>query len=244
MDGDDRLAPEYLRHVKQHFEETPSSSAAYVSCKAFDPSIRRVFRVSGTQRGGCCVGLSLRGNALIGAPTSCLSFRSELLSKALTYPFLDDWLIRADDYLNAVSSILGARKTLIDDELVYFRWHDRNNSLTIGLRLANYRRRLSLNRLRKFYADQLPLDPQALESELHREFETLNHPSWKLFTWYLRTTISGQQPVLRKVSQAASMLHHQIKSLFPVKETELESLHYCRLLQAMDLESRRTHNDE
>ena len=39
-------------------------------------------------------------------------------------------------------------------------------------KLASYRRRLSLNRLRCFYESSLGMDAESLYDDLHREFET------------------------------------------------------------------------
>ena len=230
LDGDDQLDESYLRKVLQHYQENPTSQSAYVTCNAFDRSVRRTFARTGTKSTGISVGITFRGNTLIGAPTSCLSFRADLLREMFPYPMVSDWVIRADDYLNGVSSMLGVQKTFIDQELVQFRWHDRNNSWTCTQRLATYRRRLSLNRLRRYYETYLRFDASSLDSELHREFATWRDPSWKLFCWYLRTILRGRHSIPRKLAQAASLLQHQLITHWQSTPDDSASLHYCKPL--------------
>ena len=205
-----------------------------MTCEAFDKSIHRIFAKRETQHTGLSLGITLRGNALIGAPTSCLSFRTELLRQMFPYPYVSDWVIRADDYLNGASSLLGIRKKFIDESLVQFRWHDRNNSLTIGERLATYRRRLSLNRLRCFYKQKLSIDGDELDGDLHREFATWNSPSWKLLGWYLSAVMHGGSS--RKISKCGSMLLHKLQMLHRIDGQEIASLHYCRPLAIEEMQ--------
>ena len=234
LDGDDQYDSAYLERVIEQYRFYPKTVAAYVVCEAFESPIRRPFSRFRTQSTGMTVGLTLRGNSLIGAPTSCLSFRRELLGQMFPYPFVSDWVIRADDYLNGVSSILGAQKMMIAESLVRFRWHDRNNSWDITQRLATYRRRISLNRLRRYYEIRLNLNALALDTDLHREFATWESPSWKLCGWYLRTIFGGNQSWFRKVSQAASLLQHQVMARHRSKEDSTASMHYSRLLSQLD----------
>ena len=232
LDGDDCFHEQYLQHVLEHYQSNPDSTCAYVTCKAFDQMVRRTFGKRGTQVTGITVGITLRGNTFVGAPTSCLSYRTDLLREIFPYPFLDDWIIRADDYLNGVSSILGAKKTFIDRELVHYRWHDQNNSWTMYKSLASYRRRLSLNRLRFYFAQNLTLDTESLNNELHREFATWANPSWQLLSWYLKAIFNGNQSFLRKIAQSASLLRHKLATVIKRSSHQAESLKHGKLLSS------------
>ena len=234
LDGDDYYEKNYLQHVLEHYESNPHSTCAYVTCEAFDRPVRRVFGSNGTQTSGMTLGITLRGNTFVGAPTSCLSYRTELLREVFPYPYVEDWVTRADDYLNGVSSILGAKKTFIDKQLVNFRWHDRNNSWTCYQSLATYRRRISLNRLRTHYAQSHGLDLESLNNELHREFATWPNPSWRLLGWYTKAIIDGKQPFFRKTSQIASLLQHKFAMITNRKSQNADAVKTCKLLSRGD----------
>ena len=230
LDGDDRLHSNYLERLLPHYQDHRQCTCAFVSCEEFDYLIRRPFSRPGNQIAGFSVGITLLGNTFIGAPTSCLSFRREILKKIFPYPLVSDWVIRDDDYLIGVTSLLGARKYYVDEKLVSFRWHDQNNSWTCKEKLASYRRRLSLNRLRCFYESSLGMDAESLYDDLHREFETWGNPSWKLLSWYARTILQSRQNLIRKMSQIASLIKHKIRTRLHPKESEVGSEHYCTLL--------------
>ena len=240
LDGDDQLDSRYLETLIPNYNADPTLQSAYVTCKAFDRSVRRIFANGGSQHTGLSLGITLRGNALIGAPTSCLSFQTKLLRQIFPYPLVSDWVIRADDYLNGASSLLGVRKKFVDQSLVQFRWHDRNNSWTIRERLATYRRRLSLNRLRCFYQEKLTIEGVQLDRDLHREFATWHSPSWKLLGWYLSAVMHGQSS--RKISQCGSMLLHKLRSVFQRTTEEIASLHYCRPLAIEEMQDKNKTN--
>ena len=96
--------------------------------------------------------------------------------------------------------------------------------------LASYRRRLSLNRLRFYFAQKLTLDTESLNNELHREFATWANPSWQLLSWYLKAIFNGNQSFLRKIAQSASLLRHKLATVIKRGSHQAESLKHGKLL--------------
>ena len=208
LDADDLYAPNYLQSVVDVYRAQAAVDCVFTSSPQLRKIIEKCLIPGVAQKTGFSVGISLLVNGWIGAPTSCLSFRRQVLQQMFPYPYCLDWKVRADDYLNLRSSIHGVLKFYCPEDLVTFRWHDQNNSWTCGDAESAYRRRIALSRLHEFARQQLHLNPEDLLNDLHREFQTWSAPSWKLLVWYLSAVWQRRRGILRWMSQSVSMLKH------------------------------------
>lgn len=208
LDADDLYAPDYLQSVVNVYHTQADVDCVFTSSPQLRKIIEKCLIPGVAQKTGFSVGISLLVNGWIGAPTSCLSFRRQMLQQMFPYPYCFDWKVRADDYLNLNSSIQGALKFYCPENLVTFRWHDQNSSWTCGDAESAYRRRIAMNRLHEFARQELHLNPEYLASDLHREFQTWSAPSWKLLLWYLAAVRRSRLGILRWIPQSVSMLQH------------------------------------
>lgn len=123
----------------------------------------------------------------VGAPTSCLSIRSSLLEKILPYPRESCWKTRADDVLVLGSSIMGAHKYHLGDQLVRYRVHEKNHysgrkwSCVEKMQYA-----LKLNAMINWYCDTAGYDVSLLRKLASKEFRTIERPIFKELVMYLR----------------------------------------------------------
>jgi glycosyltransferase involved in cell wall biosynthesis len=153
--------------------------------------------------------LTLCRGDFMGAPTSCLSSRHQLLKRILPIPFLDDWRVRADDCLMFGSSLTGGRKYLLPQPLVRYRQHDAN--LFAGKRydkFAEYRRMLAIDRLFSHFAARMAHDPARLPQFAHLEFRTIPRPTFLQFRHYVELTFAARMPTVRKLRIMKSMLRY------------------------------------
>jgi glycosyltransferase involved in cell wall biosynthesis len=115
----------------------------------------------------------------IGAPTSMISARREILEKFMPVPYLSDWRTRADDCIIYGASIVGARKFQINQRLVHYRKHGRNDSAqTPNDPSYNYRMELRWNRLFSFLYKCAGYS-ENLDQLAHLEFRALPNPTFK-----------------------------------------------------------------
>ncbi len=149
--------------------------------------------------------------AWIGGATSCLSMRRQVLEKVLPLPFVDDWRTRADDCLVFGASLVGARKRFLAQPLVRYRVHDANHYC--GKRAdtgAVYRRRLALNRVFEYLQRSQCYNVEQLGSFPHREFETIEEPTFDDLLGYARISLGARVPIMRRVACLGSILRHYV----------------------------------
>jgi hypothetical protein len=124
---------------------------------------------------------------------------------------MDEWRTRADDCLVFGSSLVGARKRFLAQPLVRYRVHSRNNFC--GSKpdpIAIYRRRLAINRLFEYLQRQRFYNVPQLADFPHREFKTIEKPSFNQFLGYSRISLGARLSLFRRLSCIASMFQHLV----------------------------------
>lgn len=146
----------------------------------------------------------------IGAPTSCLSMRREVLAAFLPIPFFQDWRVRADDCLVFGASLVGARKWRIGQPLVNYRIHNRNNFHGRGEdRLRTYHNELATQRFFDYVAAQQQINLSAVPHLAWLEFCCKPQPTSEEFRHYLRIFMRNDVfDLARKLRYAMRMWKH------------------------------------
>lgn len=213
LDADDIYEPEYVEQALDVYHRNPSCD--FLSCG------RRFF---GQQEGlqltyptdrdlGCSVIHTAYARAWIGAPTSCLSIRHHILDKILPLPFVDEWRVRADDCLVFGASLAGARKRYLAQPLVRYRVHEANHYQGQKPdRLASYRRRLAINRLFEYFERELCYNVARLADFPHREFRTIETPTFGQLMSYARISLGARVSLFRQLACIAEIFRHFLGS--------------------------------
>jgi glycosyltransferase involved in cell wall biosynthesis len=207
LDADDVYEPDYLEQLRSTYAAHPEVDFVFTSCRQFG-AVTQARAAAGPDRDfGYSVILTLCRRQWIGAPTSCLSLRRALLARILPIPFLDDWRQRADDCLVFGASLAGGRKLHLARQLVRYRVHARNGFCgTRPDRFQTYQRKLAINRLFSHLLGKNGLDPQRLPEFAHREFHTLERPTWTQLCHYTSAAFRARVRLSRKLAIVASML--------------------------------------
>ena len=96
LDADDTYEPTYVEETLRVFQINPHVDFVFTALREFGAAATRLEKVNLPDRNlGCSLIPTLFTGQWIGAPTSCLSMRRDLLAKILPVPWLEDWRIRA-----------------------------------------------------------------------------------------------------------------------------------------------------
>ena len=236
LDSDDQLEPEYLNSILEIYRQEPKVDSVYVACELLRKEIEGCLRPNVSQHVGSSIVLTWLSQTWIGAPTSCLSFRRKCLDQILPYPHLQDWWIRADDFLNFATSLAGARKYYLAKNLVNYRWHEHNQSRTCGDKHSIYQRRIAINRMQGHFRNRLELNTDMLVELAHREYETWDQPSYLIMNTYRKIVFRHRNNLKRACSQWMSITGRYVKfrlnQLLRRKSKESVSLSYVNRLNA------------
>jgi glycosyltransferase involved in cell wall biosynthesis len=144
----------------------------------------------------------------IGDVTSTLSMRRKILSKVLPIPYLEDWVIRADDCLVYGASILGARKFFLNKSLVQYRLHGNNNILgKLKGSHYHYKRELSLERLFSLMYQRAGYKFDVAELAA-LEFKTIQSPNLEDLSTYLKIVRLSKMSWSKKLKKIAEIIRY------------------------------------
>ena len=164
-----------------------------------------------TRQWGCSVLATIFGQHWIGAPTSCLSMRTELARSILPYPHEKEWITRADDVLVFGTSIAGGCKMHLSTPLVRYRIHGNNQHANRTFdRVQRMRYCLRVNRLIQWYVEHFGYHPEQLAYHLGREFRTWQRPTFREARNYWQMGARAGVPARTRLEQAAVILAHYL----------------------------------
>ena len=218
LDADDVYERNYVEEALRIYSCSPDCDFLFTGHRTFHTATGQVLDLDKAPTVskdaldmGLSVILSLYKRTCVGAPTSCISMRRELLKHVLPIPYLNDWRICADDCLNFGSSIMRGRKFFLDEPLIRYRIHDSNNftGKTIDV-CSDYQRSLRTNRLLRFFQMRAGYDLVQLPQFAAQEFRTIEKPTSSLLRHYLELTLAARMPIARKTRVLSKLLHYYL----------------------------------
>lgn len=211
LDADDVYEPDYVERVLEIYSRQASCDFVFCAKRMFGQQHGVSLAFPRDRDLGYSVVRTALGHDWIGAATSCLSMRREVLQHILPLPFVDDWRVRADDCLVFGASLVGARKRFLAQPLVRCRIHGQN--LFRGRKhdpIASYRRRLAITRLFAHLEQKTGYAPVRLSDFLHREFDTIEQPTIAELLRYVRLGFHAPVSFRRRLAIIASMTQHYL----------------------------------
>lgn len=195
LDADDRYRPSYVEQAMDLYA-TQHVDFAIAGVEAFGPAMKSPRRKFPARDRGYSVLAALLAKKFVGGPTSSLSMRRSIASFVLPCPFEADWRTRADDVLVLGASIAGGRKYQMPGVQIDYRVHGQNHFAghrpDMGKKL---RHGLAVNRLVEWYARESGYNVAEAASMLHREFQTIEQPSFREWMDYLAMSWRSKLPL-------------------------------------------------
>ncbi|WP_197231391.1 glycosyltransferase family A protein [Novipirellula artificiosorum] len=212
LDADDRYDSRYNLHATDLYQRRSDVDFLSISFREIGLVRRRPLPAKPTRDYGISTLAAIFQRSWIGNPTSCLSMRSSLLSRVLPYPDEAAWRIRADDVLVIGSSIVGAHKFHLDQPLVDYRLHANNGFANQKQSpKSKMQQALQLNRLIRWYVEQMGYDISLLGYLLPREFRTLERPSLAEWMRYTKMGSTTNLPWSQRIGFALLMMDHYLR---------------------------------
>lgn len=222
LDADDVYQPDYVERAMGVYRQDRDCDFVFCARRLFGDQEGIVSAYPDNRDLGYSVITTAYFRDWIGAATSCLSMRRHVLEKILPLPFVDEWRVRADDCLVFGASLAGARKRFLAQPLVKYRVHGKNHYRRRAVtRRATYRRRLAINRLFEFIERKLHYNVTRLAEFSHREFRTIERPSFRQLVKYSRVSLGAPASVIRRLTCVAVIAGHYIDSLWPSAFTKV-----------------------
>jgi glycosyltransferase involved in cell wall biosynthesis len=195
LDADDRYRPSYVEQAMELYA-TRSVDFAIAGVESFGPAMKSPRRKFPARDRGYSVLAALLAKRFVGGPTSSLSMRRSIASFVLPCPFESDWRTRADDVLVLGASIAGGRKYQMPGIQVDYRVHGQNHFSgqrpDMGKKL---RHGLAVNRLVEWYARMSGYNVAEAAAMLHREFQTIERPSFREWMDYVSMSWRSKIPL-------------------------------------------------
>src|SRR4051812_2312173 len=209
LDADDIYDPQYVEEALRVYNCHPSCDFLACGRQMFGQEDGISLRYSMDRDFGYSVLNTAHRREWIGAATSCLSIRRNILEEILPLPFVRDWRTRADDCLVFGASLAGAQKRYLSKALVRYRVHEQNHfhSRTSN-RSTTYRRRMAINRLFEHFERKLCFNMQRLAADHHREFCTIDSPTLGQLLTYFGIGLNAQMSPIRRIGCIGTMLRH------------------------------------
>jgi glycosyltransferase involved in cell wall biosynthesis len=213
LDADDMYEPNYVEQALEVYDRDPALDFVFCQHRRFGQQDRLQARFSQDRDLGYSVILTACLREWIGAPTSCLSMRRNVLEKILPLPFLEAWRTRADDCLVFGASLAGARKYCLAPPLVRYRVHGDNQFFGRSQEAcAVYRRRLAINVLFEHLERKFGYNVERLAEVHHREFRTIASPTFRQLLKYVRVSRGCRISHFRRLSCLADMISHFLRT--------------------------------
>jgi glycosyltransferase involved in cell wall biosynthesis len=186
LDADDYWDAGYLEAVLGVYERRPDVGFIAAAKRCVHNDGRVVEQPSADRDLGYSVVRCHRRPYWVGAQTSCISARREVLARFLPYEALGGWRICADECLVVGSSLAGARKYELGAVYVNYRVHGGNAFHgRQDLPSDQLQRRLEGMRLCELLRRRLGL-PDNLAAYAPLEFRTLQEPRASEYREYCR----------------------------------------------------------
>lgn len=213
LDADDMYEPDYVEQALEVYDRDPGLDFVFCQYRQFGQRDRLKVRFAEDCDLGYSVILTSYLREWVGAPTSCLSMRRNVLEKILPLPFLEAWRTRADDCLVFGASLAGARKYCLARPLVRYRVHGDNQFFGRSQdKCAVYRRRLAINVLFEHLERKFCYNVERLAELHHREFRTIAKPTFRQLLKYVRISRASRISHFRRLACIADMTGHFLRS--------------------------------
>jgi len=224
LDADDIFHVDHCLTILKAAEQHPDADFLYSNHTVFTDSEFFEWRkkndnaeqTSSSIDLGCSAVSTLLTRQYIGAPTSCLALKRQLLSTILNFPceMFPDWRTRADDCLVFGASLAGSKKLAISAITVGYRKHEHNALLgnhKIGNSRTVFQRQISLVRLWRYFFQEFRYDKSLIDSA-YLEFKTIPKPTFNQFLFYLNTIVrygSGNVSRIRSIGVIVKHFIHK-----------------------------------
>jgi glycosyltransferase involved in cell wall biosynthesis len=221
LDADDIYEPNYLEQALDVYRRDRHVDFVFCGLRHFGQQDSVQLKYKRDRDLGYSVILAAYLRDWIGGPTSCLSMRRGVLEKILPLPHPEAWRTRADDCLVFGASLAGARKYYLARPLVRYRVHGKN--LYFGCapdRSAVYRRRLAINVLFEHLRHKLSYDIERLGDVHHREFCTIEKPTFLQLMKYFHVNLHVRASILRRLACGAEMARHFMRTAMRLRQTD------------------------
>lgn len=203
IDADDIYGRDYIKNAVDFYISHEDADFVFSGINYFGTADRRnVVRITK------CFGFTLCQawyfKSWIGAATSAISMRIDILNKILPLDIESDWRVRADDCLVWGASLVGAKKYSLADNAVNYRVHGNNCHYGKGFDAGYlFRRSLAINRLFGLLAakNQIVIDHEVVR------FEYLSQPDRNLrkLILYFRIIFKTEESLLKKLISSAKI---------------------------------------
>jgi len=211
LDADDLYRVDYVERTVELYK-SEGIDFAIAGVESFGPALKRQRKRFPRRDLGYSTLATLLGKTYVGGPTSAISMHRRIATSVLPCPFEQDWRTRADDVLVLGSSIAGARKYQMAGVGVDYRVHGGNN-FSGRKRMVGHKLRhgLAVNRLVQWYAKQMGYDTDELPTLLHREFQTIEHPTLREWWNYLKMSWRSHVPLAVRARHLGETTQHYWK---------------------------------
>ena len=210
LDADDRYRRDYVAQAKRVFELNADIDFLSVTDQQVGADAATA-KPTATRDLGVSTLAALLDRKWIGGVTSSLSMRSSMARRVLPCALESEWRTRADDVLVFGSSIVGAHKFHLGEPLVEYRVHGSNHFAGKQFTPAQTMRYSSaVNRLIAWYGKEMGYDLDRLPQLLHREFRTLERPSYREWSNYLSLVWRCRTSIATRLQQSMAVTGHAI----------------------------------
>lgn len=206
LDADDTYKGEYLENALKFYQRYRECNFLFCGYEKFGVETGVFQEYDFDRDNGYSVLKTLCLGEWIGSITSTISMRREILNKILpiSFPYIEDWRVRADDCLVWGSSLVGAKKFYMSQPSVMYRIHKNNNfhndkCLDINISFE-YRRLLKRSALFNYIMQKNSLSlPLFLAYTSLQELKTIPYPTKKDFGLYLKIIFNLENNVYWKL---------------------------------------------
>lgn len=211
LDADDVYEPDYVQQALDVYRRHRNCDFLFCGRRLFGRKEEVLLNFPEDRDLGYSVVLTAFRHIWIGAPTSCLSMQRHVLNNILPLPFVDEWRVRADDCLIYGASLAGARKRFLAQPLVRYRVHESNHYFGKKAEPSLvYLHRLAVHRLCEYLERKLSYNVLRLAEFHHREFRTIQKPTFTQLMRYSRIGMGAHVSLVRRVSCIAEMISHYL----------------------------------
>lgn len=212
LDADDLYEPNYLEEALAYYKDHEKCDFLFCALTEFGKSNRINRPFTHSKELGFTIVLTMFLKKWLGAPTSAISIRRDILQKILPMPevFLRDWRVRADDCLVWGSSLAGGYKCYFDKLLVRYRVHNNNNftgkKFDFKYNYFNYHRAITVKKFFWYFSQQFFYGKSFELYELAKaEFRTIPDPDRKDFNTYVSIVMKSNMPIRKKLEMIGSI---------------------------------------
>lgn len=215
LDADDTYEPKYIEKAIQFYEK--NSFCDFLFCdryfideKGDKLNLQKNKRIFPEKKYYGYTSVITYFNQLwIGAATSCISMKKNLLKEILPIPYERDWITRADDCLVWGASLKSGYKCFLKEPLVNYRIH--GNNYHCGKNISKdrlYLRNIAINKLFSYLMKEF--NTCQFEHLLSSEFSSLPEKTSDDIKYYLKALLKTNINNIIKIRQAISILKNYL----------------------------------